>query len=111
MKRLRDAGAIIIGKANMGEYASGFRSSFGGTIINAYDTERNPGGSSGGSAVAVAMNLCTVAIAEETGPSVRAPAEYANTVGLAPGANRYAVRVLNKQLFANFRCSFAASTG
>ncbi len=84
VQRLRDAGAIIIGKANMGEYASGYRSSFGGMLVNPYDTERNPGGSSGGSATAVAANLATVAIAEETGPSVRAPAQYANTVGLAP---------------------------
>jgi Asp-tRNA(Asn)/Glu-tRNA(Gln) amidotransferase A subunit family amidase len=82
--RLRAAGAIVIGKANMGEYASGFRSSFGGMLVSAYDTERTPGGSSGGSATAVAANLCTVAIAEETGPSVRAPAQYANTVGIAP---------------------------
>ena len=84
IKRLRDAGAIIIAKANMGEYASGFRSAFGGTIVNPYDTERVPAGSSGGSAVAVATNMVTVAIAEESGPSVRAPAEYANTIGIAP---------------------------
>jgi Asp-tRNA(Asn)/Glu-tRNA(Gln) amidotransferase A subunit family amidase len=83
-QRLRAAGAIILGKANMGEYASGFRSSFGGIMVNAYDTERNPGGSSGGSATAVAANLVTVAIAEETGPSIRAPAHYANTVGISP---------------------------
>jgi amidase len=82
--RLRAAGAIIIGKANMGEYASGFRSSFGGMLVSPYDTERVPGGSSGGSATAVAANLVTVSIAEETGPSVRAPAQYANTVGISP---------------------------
>lgn len=83
-KRLRDAGAIIIGKANMGEYASGFRSSFGGMLVNVYDTERTPGGSSGGSSTAVSANLVTVAIAEETGPSIRAPAQYASTVGISP---------------------------
>lgn len=82
--RLRAAGAIIIGKANMGEYAAGFRSSFGGMLVSPYDTERVPGGSSGGSATAVAANLVTVSIAEETGPSVRAPAQYANTVGISP---------------------------
>ncbi|MDR3418067.1 MAG: amidase [Nevskia sp.] len=82
--RLRAAGAIILAKSNMGEYASGFRSSFGGTLVNPYDTERIPGGSSGGSATAVAANLVTVAIAEESGPSVRAPAEYANAVGISP---------------------------
>jgi amidase len=83
-QRLREAGAIILAKANMGEYAGGYRSSFGGTEVNPYDTERVPGGSSGGSATAVAANLVTVAIAEETGPSVRAPAQYANAVGIAP---------------------------
>jgi amidase len=84
VKRLRDAGAIILAKANMGEYASGFRSAFGGTVVNPYDTERTPGGSSGGSATAVAANLVTIGIAEESGPSVRAPAQYANTIGIAP---------------------------
>ena len=50
VQRLRDAGAIIIAKANLGEYASGIpRSSFGGTFCNPYDTERSPSGSSSGS--------------------------------------------------------------
>ena len=88
VKRLRDAGAIIIGKANMGEYAAGgvtgTRSSFGGTMCNAYDTERDPGASSGGSGVAVAANFATCAIGEETGTSVREPAKNNNAVGLAP---------------------------
>jgi amidase len=82
--RLRAAGAIILAKSNMGEYASGFRSAFGGTVVNPYATDRVPGGSSGGSATSVAANFVTVAIAEESGPSVRAPAEYANTIGIAP---------------------------
>jgi amidase len=82
--RLRAAGAIILAKSNMGEYASGFRSAFGGTVVNPYATDRVPGGSSGGSATSVAANLVTVAIAEESGPSVRAPAEYANTIGISP---------------------------
>jgi amidase len=82
--RLREAGAIILAKANMGEYAAGFRSSFGGTIVNPYDTTRVPAGSSGGSATAVTTNMVTVGIAEESGPSVRAPAQYANLVGISP---------------------------
>ena len=49
VKRLRDAGAIILAKSNMGEYASGDRSAFGGTFCNPYATDRSPGGSSGGS--------------------------------------------------------------
>ncbi|HEY8994131.1 MAG TPA: amidase [Lacunisphaera sp.] len=84
VQRLRDAGAIILAKANMGEYAAGYRSSFGGTEANPYNTDRQPGGSSGGSATSVAANLVTCAIAEETGPSVRAPARSNSTVGIAP---------------------------
>ena len=82
--RLREAGAIVLAKANMGEYAAGYRSSFGGTIVNPYDTTRVPAGSSGGSATAVTTSMVTVGIAEESGPSVRAPAQYANLVGLSP---------------------------
>jgi amidase len=82
--RLREAGAIIIAKANMGEYASGDRSSFGGTFCNPYDTERSPGRSSGGSGSAVAANLVTCAIAEESGPSARNPGKNNSAVALAP---------------------------
>jgi len=83
--RLRAAGAIILAKANMDEYAGGdARSSFGGTGCNAYDTERDPGGSSGGSAVTVSTNMVTCAIAEETGGSVIKPARWASVVGLVP---------------------------
>jgi Asp-tRNA(Asn)/Glu-tRNA(Gln) amidotransferase A subunit family amidase len=84
-KRLRDAGAIILAKANMDEYAGGdARSSWGGTGCNAYDTERDPGGSSGGSAVSVAANFVTCSIAEETGGSVQKPARWNSVVGLVP---------------------------
>ena len=84
VKRLREAGAIILAKANMGEYASGDRSSFGGTFCNPYDTERSPGRSSGGSASSVAANLVMCSIGEESGPSVRNPAKNNSVVGLAP---------------------------
>jgi Asp-tRNA(Asn)/Glu-tRNA(Gln) amidotransferase A subunit family amidase len=84
VERLRAAGAIILAKANMGEYASGDRSSFGGVFCNPYDTERSPGRSSGGSGSAVAANLVTCAVGEESGPSVRNPAKNNNVVGLAP---------------------------
>jgi amidase len=83
VRKLREAGAIILAKANMGEYAAGYRSSFGGTEANPYDTERQPGGSSGGSGMAVAANFVTCSIAEETGPSIRAPARSNNVVGIA----------------------------
>src|SRR5688572_23819 len=85
VKRLRDAGAIILAKANLAEYAvDGARSSFGGTFCNPYDTEREPGMSSAGSATAVAANLVTCAIAEETVVSIRWPAAVNSVVGLAP---------------------------
>ncbi|HKH69846.1 MAG TPA: amidase [Vicinamibacterales bacterium] len=85
VKRLRDAGAIILAKANLAEYAvDGARSSFGGTFCNPYDTEREPGMSSAGSATAVAANLVTCGMAEETVVSVRWPASVNSTVGLAP---------------------------
>jgi Asp-tRNA(Asn)/Glu-tRNA(Gln) amidotransferase A subunit family amidase len=85
VKRLRDAGAIILAKANLAEYAvDGSRSSFGGTFCNPYDTEREPGMSSAGSGSAVAANLVTCAIGEETVVSVRWPAAVNSLVGLAP---------------------------
>ncbi len=85
VKRLRDAGAIILAKANLAEYATdGARSSFGGTFCNPYDTEREPGMSSAGSATAVAANLATCAIGEETVVSIRWPASVNSLVGLAP---------------------------
>jgi amidase len=80
--RLRKAGAIILAKANRGGFNS--RSAFGGTVCNAYDTERTPRGSSSGSAVAVAANLVTCAVGEETGTSIRIPSSSSNIVGLSP---------------------------
>jgi Asp-tRNA(Asn)/Glu-tRNA(Gln) amidotransferase A subunit family amidase len=82
VSRLRAAGAIIIGKANMGEYASGDRSSFGGVTCNPYDTERSPGRSSGGAGASVAANLVTCAVGEESGGSTVNPARHNNIVGL-----------------------------
>ena len=82
IKRMRDAGAIIIGKANVG---SGLSSSpFGGVSCNPYDTERSAGTSSSGSGSSVAANLVTCAIAEETGGSILHPTKNADAVGLAP---------------------------
>jgi len=85
VRRLRDAGAIIVAKANLAEYAvDGARSSFGGTFCNPYDTEREPGMSSAGSASSVAANLVTCAMGEETVVSIRWPASVNSLVGLAP---------------------------
>jgi amidase len=80
--RLRASGAIILAKSNMGEYASGDRSTYGGTTCNPYDTSRSAGRSSGGSGAAVAANLVTCAIGEETGPSARNPAANGSLVGI-----------------------------
>jgi Asp-tRNA(Asn)/Glu-tRNA(Gln) amidotransferase A subunit family amidase len=86
-QKLREAGAIVLAKSAMGEYAGGYggnRSSFGGTVVNPYDTLRQPGSSSAGSGAAVAANLVTCAIGEETSPSIRAPAQNNNLVGISP---------------------------
>ena len=85
VRRLREAGAIVLAKSNLAEYAvDGARSSFGGTFCNPYDTEREPGMSSAGSASSVAANLVTCAIGEETVVSIRWPAAVNSLVGLAP---------------------------
>jgi len=81
---LREAGAIIIGKAQTGEYARDSRSSFGGQTCNPYDTTRNPSGSSAGSGVVPAANLAMCAIAEDSGGSIRGPASVNNNAGLRP---------------------------
>src|SRR5215831_4413036 len=85
VKRLREAGAIIVAKANLGEMGTpNSRSSFGGPFCNPYDTERSPGTSSGGSGSSVAANLVTCSIGEETGGSIHHPAKNNSIVGLAP---------------------------
>ena len=85
VKRLRDAGAILIAKANLGEMGTpNSRSSFGGPFCNPYDTERSPGTSSGGSGSSVAANLVTCSIGEETGGSIHHPSKNNSLVGLAP---------------------------
>ena len=80
--RLRKAGAIILAKANLGEYASGDRSTYGGTTCNPYDTSRSAGRSSGGVGAAVSANLVMCGIGEETGPSARNPASNNSLVGI-----------------------------
>jgi Asp-tRNA(Asn)/Glu-tRNA(Gln) amidotransferase A subunit family amidase len=86
VRKLRDAGAIILLKTNMDELASSVLglSSAGGQILNPYNLSRHPGGSSGGTAVAVNVGFATVGIATETGVSVRSPASNNALVGIAP---------------------------
>jgi aspartyl-tRNA(Asn)/glutamyl-tRNA(Gln) amidotransferase subunit A len=84
VKRLKTAGAIILGKTNMHEWAAGGTTinPFYGTTCNPWDKHRIPGGSSGGSAAAVAASLCLGSIGTDNAGSVRNPASFCGTVGL-----------------------------
>ena len=105
-RRLKDAGAIIIGKTNLHEFAMGGTNatSYYGPVRNPWALDRNPGGSSGGSAAAVAAGLCFGALGTDTGGSIRIPAAYCSVTGLKATYGLVSIRGIIPLTFSLDHC-------
>ncbi|HEV8493247.1 MAG TPA: amidase, partial [Candidatus Angelobacter sp.] len=94
VRRLKDAGAVLLGKLNMHEFAYGGSGviSYYGPVHNPWSLDHETGGSSSGSAVAMAAGLCYGSVGSDTGGSIRQPSAYCGTVGLKPTYGRVSTR-------------------